>query len=62
MPVNSDDVPTVEEWTQWMQDAQPDEALKMLAIVQARLAQNQRWGVLIGIAQNILRERGIPFS
>jgi hypothetical protein len=60
----SDDMPTIEQWTQWMHDAPPDQALTLLDIAQARLAQNvqnQRWGVLIGIAHNVLRDRGIPF-
>jgi hypothetical protein len=47
-----------------MQKASPYEALKLrqhAIICLAQNLQNQRWGVLIGIAERVLRERGIQF-
>ena len=47
-----------------MQTVSPDEALKLRQHAIMCLAQNvqdQRWGVLIGIAESVLRKREIQF-
>jgi len=61
---NCDEIPTTEEWTKWMKNAPADQALGMLHHAHSCLSQNvknQRWGVLIGVAEQILRERSIQF-
>ena len=61
---NCDQIPTGEKWTEMMQTVSPDEALKLRQHAIMCLAQNvqdQRWGVLIGIAESVLRKREIQF-
>ena len=58
-------VPSVERWTHIMETSSPEEALRLrqLAIecLDATNSQDQEgWGRHIGIAERVLRERGIP--
>jgi hypothetical protein len=58
-------VPSVEDWTRLMQTASPDEAIKLwqlsIECLDATNSQDQNgWGQRIGIAERILKERGIP--
>lgn len=58
-------VPSVERWTHMMNSSSPEEALRLwqLAIecLDATHSQDQQgWGGHIGIAERVLRERGIP--
>jgi hypothetical protein len=57
-------VPSVERWTHMMESSSPEEALRLwqLAIecLDATNSQDQQgWGGHIGIAERVLRERGI---
>jgi hypothetical protein len=57
-------VPTTEQWTKWMTDAPVEQALGLRQHALSCLHQNiqeQRWGILIGIAGHILRVRGIDY-
>jgi hypothetical protein len=58
-------VPSVERWTHMMESSSPEEALRLwqLAIECLDATQGldqQGWGRHIGIAENVLKERGIP--
>jgi hypothetical protein len=58
-------VPSAERWTHMMESSSPKEALRLwqLAIecLDATNSQDQQgWGGHIGIAERVLRERGIP--
>jgi len=60
-------VPSVDRWTQMMETSSPKEALRLwqLAIecLDATNSQDQEgWGRHVGIAERVLRERGIPRS
>ena len=60
-----DEIPTTEKWTKWMTEAPADEALRLRQHALSCLHQNvhaQQWGVLIGIAEQILRVRGIDWN
>jgi len=62
---NCGKIPNVEVWTGWINEAPPDTALKLRQHAIGCLAQsiqNQRWGVLIGIAEGILSQRKIDFQ
>jgi len=62
---NCDQVPTKEEWAAQIREATPEDALRLLDYANfclARNVQDQRWGLLIGIAERILRERRIRFQ
>ena len=57
-------IPSVEQWTQVLESSSPVEAIRLwqLAIecLDATNSQDQQgWGTRIGIAERILRERGI---
>ena len=64
---NADDcelIPPVEQWTKWMNEAPADRALGQLRHAQfchSQNVKNQQWGVLIGIAEQILKARLIQF-
>ena len=58
-------IPSVERWTHMMESSSPEEALRLwqLAIecLDATNSKDQQgWGGHIGIAERVLRERGIP--
>jgi hypothetical protein len=57
-------VPTAEDWTHMMQTASPEEAIKLwqlsIECLDATKSKDQDgWGRRIGIAEQILDERGI---
>ena len=58
-------IPSVERWTHMMESSSPEDALRLrtLAIecLDATKSQDQKgWGGHDGIAERVLRERGIP--
>ncbi len=64
-------VPSVEEWTRWMENASAEEALRMwqhaedclrTAIDLGSDPLQTSWGEHIGSAQRVLRDRGIRFQ
>lgn len=60
-----DEAPSVEEWTNRVRAASSDEVQKLRQHVLGCLAQNvkeQRWGVLAGIAAQVLLERNVQFK
>ncbi len=62
-----ENVPSEKHWEHMMQNAPPEEAKKLWQLAQECLytTKNQDqdgWGRLIGIAQRILEDRGIPQS
>ena len=59
-------VPSEEDWTQMMRTASPAEAIRLwqlsIECLDATQSQDQQgWGQRIGIAERVLRERGIPY-
>lgn len=61
---NCDEIPTIEKWAEMMQKSSSDDALKLRRHALSCLSQNvqnQRWGVLVGIAERVLGEREIQF-
>ena len=65
MAGNCDQIPTAEDWTRWVNEASPEIVLKLRQHALGCLAQNvqdQRWGVLIGIAEMALKERCIEYQ
>jgi len=62
---NCDQIPNVEEWTEWLNEAPPETALKLRQHALGCLAQNvkdQRWGVLAGIAEQVLTRRNVQYQ
>jgi hypothetical protein len=60
-----DDVPGVEVWTERVNKASSEEILKLRRHAVGCLTQtghNQQWGVLVGIAEQVLTERNVPFQ
>jgi hypothetical protein len=65
-------VPSMEEWIYKMENSSREDALRMcqfatdcLYVIQSLRQQDQlaiecRWSSLIGIAERVLKERGIP--
>jgi len=61
---NCDQIPSIHEWTKWMNEAPADQAVGLLRHAHSCLSQNvqnQQWGVLIGIAEDILKARSIQY-
>lgn len=61
---NCDQLPSVEEWTTRVNKAPSEVVLKLRQHALGCLAQNvqdQRWGILVGIAEGVLRERGVQY-
>lgn len=58
-------IPSVEQWTHMLESASPVEAIQLWQLaIECLIATNsqdqQGWGTHIGIAERVLRERGIP--
>jgi hypothetical protein len=57
-------IPTVEEWTQWVNESSAQTALTLRRHALTHFAQSlqsQAWAVLIGVADRVLAERRIQF-
>jgi hypothetical protein len=60
-----DEVPGVEEWTEHVNAASTEELLRLRQHALGCLAQNiknQRWGVLVGIAERVLTDRNVQYQ
>lgn len=62
---NCDQIPSVEEWTKRINEAPSETILKLRQHALGCLAQNiqsQQWGILAGIAERVLTERGVQYQ
>src|SRR5208283_4331978 len=62
---NCDQIPSAEEWTKRINEASSETILKLRQHALGCLAQNiqnQQWGVLSGIAERVLTERGVQYQ